>query len=89
MRPPRTPREPRDPPGVEAGERGDNEWRPEDDLLWEDIWEDTMDTFLEAAATTYPCPPGATRHGLLALLAFHTWKHRHTITLHPLDHNPD
>ena len=47
-----------------------------------------MDTFLEAAAATYPCPPGDTRHGLHALLALHSWKHRHTITLHPLDHNP-
>ena len=39
-----------------------------------------MDAFLEAAAET--------RHGLHALLAFHSWKHRHTITLHTLDHNP-
>ena len=47
-----------------------------------------MDTLLEAAATTYPCPPGDTRHGLNALFAFHSWKHHHTITLHPLDQNP-
>ena len=66
----------------------DNEWGTEDDLLWEDTWKGTMDTFLEAAAETYPRPPGDTRHGLHALLAFHSWEHRHTITLHPLDHNP-
>ena len=66
----------------------DNEWGTEDDLLWEDTPKGTMDTFLEAAAATYPCPPGYTRHGLHALLAFHSWKHRHTITLHPLDHDP-
>ena len=47
-----------------------------------------MDAFLETAAETYPRPPGDTRHGLHALLAFHSWKHHHTITLHPLDHNP-
>ena len=47
-----------------------------------------MDTFLEEAAATYPGLPGDTRHGLDALLAFHSWKHRHTITLHPLDHDP-
>ena len=47
-----------------------------------------MDTFLEAAAATYHRPPGDTRHGLHALLALHSWNHRHTITLHPLDHNP-
>ena len=46
-----------------------------------------MDTFLEASAATYPRLPGSTRHGLHALLAFHSRKHRHTITLHPLDHN--
>ena len=66
----------------------DNEWGPEDDLLWEDTWEGTMDTFLEGEATTYPHPPGDTRHGLHSLLAFHSWKHHHTITLKPLDHNP-
>ena len=43
---------------------------------------------LEAAAETYPRPPWDSRHGLHALLAFHSWKHRHVITLHPLDHNP-
>ena len=47
-----------------------------------------MDTFLEVAATTYPRQPGNTQRGLHALLAFHRWKHRHTITLHPLNHNP-
>ena len=25
---------------------GDNEWGPEDDPLWEDTWDGTMDTFL-------------------------------------------
>ena len=65
----------------------DNEWGAEDDLLWEDTWKGTIDTFLEPAATTYRGPPGNTQHGLHALLAFHSWKHRHTITLHPLDHN--
>ena len=34
-----------------------------------------MDAFLEATAKTYPRPPGNTRHGLHALLAFHSWKH--------------
>ena len=68
--------------------KNDNEWGTEEDLLWEDTWKGTTDAFLEAAAETYPRPPGDTRHGLHALLAFHSWKHRHTITLHPLDHNP-
>ena len=67
---------------------GDNEWGPEDDLLWEDTWDGTMDIFLEAAATTYPRPPGEARHGLHALLGFHSWKNQHNVTLHPLDHNP-
>ena len=49
--------------------------------------EGTKDTFLEAAAITYPRPPGNTWHGLHALLAFHSWKHPHTVTLSPLDHN--
>ena len=66
----------------------DNEWGTEDDLLSEDTWKGTMDALLKAAAKTCPRPPGATRHCLHALLAFHSWKHRHTITLHPLDHNP-
>ena len=66
----------------------DIDWGTEYDLLWEDTWRGTMDTFLEAAAETYPRTPVDTRHGLHALLAFHSWKHRHTITLHPLDHNP-
>ena len=66
----------------------DNEWGTEEDLLWKDTWKGTTDAFLEAAAETYPRRPGDTRHGLHALLAFHSWKHRHTITLHPLDHNP-
>ena len=66
---------------LERGE--DNEWGTEDDLLWEDTWKGTMDTFLEAAAVTYPRPPGDTRHGLHALLAYHSCKHRNTITLHP------
>ena len=66
----------------------DNEWGPEDDLLWEYNGEGTKDTFLEAAAKTYPRPPGDTRHSLQALLAFHSWKHDHTVTVHPLDHNP-
>ena len=54
----------------------DNEWGPEDDLLCEDTCDGTMDTFLAAAATTHPRPPGDTRHALHALLA-----------LNPLDHN--
>ena len=70
-------------------EKGDNnEWSTEDNFLWEETWKDTMDTFLERTAATYPRPPGDTRHGLHALLAFHSWKHRHTITLDPLDNNP-
>ena len=68
--------------------RNDNEWGTEEDLLWEDTWKGTADAFLEAAAETYPRPPGDTRHSLHALLAFHSWKHRHTVTLHPLNHNP-
>ena len=60
----------------------------EDDLLWEDTWKGTINAFLEAAAKTYPRPLADTRHGLDALPALHSWKHRHTITLHPLDHNP-
>ena len=67
--------------------RNDNEWGTEEDLLWEDTWKGTADAFLEAADETYPRPPGDTRHGLNTLLAFQTWKHRHTVTLHPLDHN--
>ena len=74
--------------GWKQEKRNDNEWGTEEDLLWEDTWKSTTDAFLEAAAETYPRPPGDTRHGLHALLAFHSWKHRHTITLHPLDHNP-
>ena len=74
--------------GWKQENRNDNEWGTEEDLLWEDTWKGTMDAFLEAAAETYPPPPGDTRHGLHALLAFHSWKHRDTITLHPLDHNP-
>ena len=70
-------------------EKGDdNEWGTEDDLLWEDTMKGTIDTLLEAAAATYPRPPGDTRHSLHALLAFHSWKHRGTITLHPLQHKP-
>ena len=74
--------------GWKQEKRNDNEWGTEKDLLWEDPWKGTADAFLEAAAETYPRPPGDTRHGLHALLAFHSWKHRHTVTLHPLDHNP-
>ena len=74
--------------GWKQEKRYDNEWGTEEDLLWDDTWKGTADTFLEAAAETYPRPPGDTRHGLHALLAFHSWKHRHTVTLHPLDHNP-
>ena len=66
----------------------DNEWCTEEDLLWEDTWKGTTDAFLEAVAETYPRPLGDTRHGLHALLAFHSWKDRHIITLHPLNHNP-
>ena len=70
-------------------EKGDdNEWGTEDDLLSENTWKGNMETCLEAAATTYPSPAADTRHGLHALLAFHSWRQRHTITLHPLDHNP-
>ena len=74
--------------GWKQEKRYDNEWGTEEDLLWDDTWNGNVDTFLEAAAETYPRPPGDTRHGLHALLAFHSWKHRHTVTLHPLDHNP-
>ena len=74
--------------GWKQEKRNDNEWGTEEDLLWENTWKGTMDAFLEAAAETYPRPPGDTRHSLHALLAFHSWKHRHTITLHPLNHNP-
>ena len=74
--------------GWKQEKRNDNKWGTEEDLLWKDTWKGTMDAFLEAAAETYPRPPGDTRHGLHALLAFHSWKHRHTITLHPPDHNP-
>ena len=66
-------------------EEGNNEWGPEEDLLWEDTY-GTMDAFLEAAASTYRRRPGDTRHGLHALLAIHSWKHHHAVTLHPLDH---
>ena len=75
--------------GGRQAKGGDNEWGPENDLLWEDTGEGMMDTFLEAAATTYPRPAGDTRHGLHALLACHSLKHHQTITLHPLDHNQD
>ena len=74
--------------GWKQEKTNDNEWGTEEDLLWEDTWKSTTDAFLEAAAETYPRPPGDNRHGLHALLAFHSWKHCHTITLHPLDHNP-
>ena len=74
--------------GWKQEKRNDNEWDTEEHLLWEDTWKDTMDAFLEAAAETYPHPPRDTRHVLHTLLAFHSWKHRDTITLHPLDHNP-
>ena len=67
--------------------KGDIEWGPEDDLPWENSLGGTLDTLLEAAATTYPRPPRDTRHGLHALFAFHSWNHHHTITLHLLDHN--
>ena len=73
--------------GWKQEEGNDNEWGTEDDLLWDDTWKGTISTFLEAAAETQPRPPGDTRHGLHALLAFHGSKHRHTITLHPLEHN--
>ena len=72
--------------GWKQAKRNDNDWGTEEELLWEDPWKGTKDAFLEAAAETYPRPPGDTRQGLHALLAFHSWKHRHTITLHPLDH---
>ena len=74
--------------GWKQDKRHDNEWGTGEDLLWEDTWKGTMDIFLEAAAETYFRSPGDTRHSLQAVLAFHSWKHRHTITLHPLDHNP-
>ena len=61
--------------GWKQEKRNDNEWGTEEDLLWEDTWKGTTDAFLEAAAETYPRPPGDTRHGLHALLAFHSWKH--------------
>ena len=67
--------------------RGDIERSPEDDLLWEGTY-GSLDAFLEAAASTYPRPPGDTWHGLHALLALRSWKHRHAITLDPLNHNP-
>ena len=74
--------------GWKQEKRYDNEWGTEEDLLWDDTWKGTADAFLEAAAETYPRPPGDTRYGLHALLAFHSWKHRHTVTHHPLDHKP-
>ena len=74
--------------GWRQAKGGNIEWGAEGDLLWEDTWEGTMDTFLEAAAANYPRPPGDTRQGLHALLAFHSWKHHDTITLHTLNHNP-
>ena len=58
--------------GWKQEKRNDNEWGTEEDLLWEDTWKGTMDAFLEAAAETYPRPPGDTRHGLHALIAFHS-----------------
>ena len=58
--------------GWKQEKRNDNEWGIEEDLLWEDTWKGTTDAFLEAAAETYPRPPGDTRHGLHALLAFHS-----------------
>ena len=74
--------------GWKQEKRNDNEWGTEEDPSWEDTWKGTKDAFLEAAAETYARPPGDTKHGLHALLAFRSLKHRHTITLHPLDHNP-
>ena len=74
--------------GWKQEKRNDNQLGTEKILLWEDRWKGTKDAFLEAAADTYPRPPQDTRYGLQALLAFHSWKHRHTITLQPLDHNP-
>ena len=74
--------------GWKQEKSNDKERGTEEDLLWEDTWKGTMDAFLEAAAETYPCPPGDTRHGLHAPRAFHSRKYCHTITLHPLDHNP-
>ena len=74
--------------GWKQEKRNDKEWGTEEDLLWEDTWKGTTEAFLESAAETYPRPPGDTRHGLHARLAFHSWKHRHSITLHPLHHNP-
>ena len=74
--------------GWKQEERNDNAWGTEEDHLWEDTWKGTMDAFLEAAAETYPRPPGDTGHGLHTLLAFHSWKPRNTITFHHLDHNP-
>ena len=47
---------------------GDNKLGPEDNFLWEDTWKGTKDTFLDAAATTYPRPPEDTQHSLHALL---------------------
>ena len=74
--------------GGRQAKESDNNRGLKDDLLWEDTWKGTMDTFFEAAATTYPRPAGDTRHSLHALLAFHSWIHHHRITLHPLDDNP-
>ena len=73
--------------GWRQEKEGDNEWGQENDILPEDNY-GTMDTFPEAAASTYPRPPGDTRHGLHALVAFHSSKHHHTISLHPLQQNP-
>ena len=50
--------------GWKQEKRNNNEWDTEEDLLWEDTWKGTTDAFLEAAAETYPRPPGDTRHGL-------------------------
>ena len=43
---------------------------------------------MEAAVSTYSRPPRDTQHGPHSLLASHSWKHYHAITLGPLDHNP-
>ena len=65
---------------------GTHEWGPEISILWED----TCGTIRlsEGGSLNLPAPDPHTRHGLHTDLVFHSWKHQHAVTLHPLDHNP-
>ena len=88
VHPPRPPGGPRVPPGVEAGEkerqRVGHGGRPS---LGRQL--ERHHGRLPGSGSRNLLPPARnTRHGLHALPAFHSWKNRHTITLHPLDHNP-